>query len=161
MCAPPHTEKSPLLGLQFISSPLPTRHLPNRTSQTTPTTRHHHHQQRQQEQMQNERRQLLYLVFLLAVLLLAAPLFCFIKESADRLFGSDGRVDRADESLHQINVLTKTNTSPLLRLSSPSELSALEEESSTSSSSLSLSLTNRKKSFIQLQTQSPNATSSG
>ena len=138
-----HTEKSPLLGLQFIdSSPLP------RQQQLLPTTRTSKSITRLQEQMQNERRQLLYLAFLLAALLLAAPIVCIIKESADRLFGSgssnkgsSSRDDRIDESFNEMDLLLtdNENTSPLLRLSSPSILESaleLEDDSSTSSSSL-------------------------
>ncbi len=135
MCNPSlHTEKSPLLGLQFIeSSPFPTPQLNTitRRSHTTPTRR----QQRQQEHLQNERRQLLYLMFLIAALLFAAPILCIIRESADRFFGGG----RADDPFNDRHVLAQ-NTSPFLRQSSPSiVLSAREEELSTSSSSPSLS----------------------
>mmetsp|Transcript_18426 Transcript_18426/g.27783 ORF Transcript_18426/g.27783 Transcript_18426/m.27783 type:complete len:158 (-) Transcript_18426:591-1064(-) len=154
MCMPPslHTEKSPLLGLQFITSPLPT-HQTTRRSQTTPT--------RQQERMQNERRQLLYLAFLLAALLLGAPILCIIKESATRLFGSgDGR---ADKSFRNVNVLAKKHSPPLLRQSSPSALSDREKELSTSSPSLSPtneqnSTSTASSSYTQIQTPSPTAT---
>ena len=145
-----HTEKSPLLGLQFITSPTPTQ-LPTRRSQTTPT--------RQQERMQNERRQLLYLAFLLAALLLGTLILCIIKESATRLFGSGG-----DESFRNVNVLAKKHSPPLLRRSSPSALSDSEKELSTSSSP-SLSPTNDQEltssvssSYTQIQTPSPTTT---
>lgn len=156
MCMPPslHTEKSPLLGLQFITSPLPTQ-LTTRRSQTTPT--------RQQVRMQNERRQLLYLAFLLAALLLGAPILCIIKESATRLFGSGGD-GRADKSFRNVNVLAKKHSPPLLRQSSPSALSDSEKELSTSSSP-SLSPTNDQElissvssSYTQIQTPSPTTT---
>ena len=131
MCNPSlHTEKSPLLGLQFIeSSPFPTPQLNTitRRSHTTPTRR----QQRQQEHLQNERRQLLYLMFLIAALLFAAPILCIIRESADRFFFGG----RADNPFNDRHVLAQ-NTSPFLRQSSPSiVLSAREEELSTSPSS--------------------------
>jgi len=155
MCMPSlHTEKSPLLGLQFITSPTPTQ-LTTRRSQTTPT--------RQQQRMQNERRQLLYLAFLLAALLLGAPILCIIKDSATRLFGSvDGR---ADKSFRNVNVLARKNSPPLLRRSSPSALSDREQELSTSSSP-SLSPTNDQNStstasssYTQIQdTPSPTTT---
>ena len=119
-----HTEKSPLLGLQFIdSSPLLPRQQ-QQQQQLLPTTTRTSSSQlktRQQEQMQNERRQLLYLAFLLAALLLAAPIVCIIKESADRLFGSSNssssssRDDRVDESFNEMDLLLTNyeNTSPL------------------------------------------------
>lgn len=117
-----HTEKSPLLGLQFIdSSPLLPRQQQQQLLPTTTRTSSSQLKTRQQEQMQNERRQLLYLAFLLAALLLAAPIVCIIKESADRLFGSSNssssssRDDRVDESFNEMDLLLTNyeNTSPL------------------------------------------------
>ncbi len=120
-----HTEKSPLLGLQFIdSSPLlPRQQQQQQLLPTTTRTSSSQLKTRQQEQMQNERRQLLYLAFLLAALLLAAPIVCIIKESADRLFGSSNssnssssssRDDRVDESFNEMDLLLTNyeNTSP-------------------------------------------------
>ena len=119
MCNPPlHTEKSPLLGLQFIefefeSFPSPQLNT-NRRNQTTPTS----HQRRQQEQLQNEQRQLLFLVFLIAALLLAAaPILCIIKGTAGRLFFGGG--GRADKVFNERNVLEQ-KSSPFLRHSYPS-----------------------------------------
>ena len=155
MCMSPlNTEKTPLLGLQFISSPPQTQPGQTRRSKPTPT-------RRLLERMQNERRQLLYVSLLvLAALFLTAPILCIIEESANLLFGSSGNGSgTADKSFH--------HSSPLLRQSSSSAPPTHKEELSTSSATLSPTNDQNKMSTstvsspngTQVKTSSPNATS--
>ena len=148
------SEKTPLLGLQFISSPPQRQPGPTRRSKPTPT-------RRLQERMQNERRQLLYVSLLvLAALFLTAPILCIIEESANLLFSSSGNGSgTADKSFH--------HSSPLLRQSSSSAPPTHKEELSASSPTLSPTNDQNKMSTstvsspngIQMKTSSPNATS--
>jgi hypothetical protein len=121
---PPHTERSPLLGLQFVRSPFQSP-LPRTRPQTVTT--------KQEEMRQHERKQFLYTFFISSVLLAA---LCLLKESSERsssraASGNNNRsLDNETDSIIS-DVMMAKNASPLRQSTSSSILSAIEEEFSS------------------------------
>lgn len=122
---PPHTERSPLLGLQFVRSPFQSP-LPRTRPQAVT---------KQEEMRQHERKQFLYTFFISTVLLGA---LCLLKESSER---SSSRAASGKKNISLDNetdsiisdIMMAKNASPLRQSASSSILSALEEEFSSNS----------------------------
>lgn len=150
----PHTERSPLMGLQFVRSPFQSP-LPRTRPQTAT---------KQEEMRQHERKQFLYTFFLSTVLLAA---LCLLKESSERSSSraASGKnnisLDNETDSIIS-DVMVAKNASPLRQSTSSSILSALEEEFSsnnhksttTSSSSANSRQNNNISPYTRVQTLS-------